>query len=342
MQSGRAGDDSERVEIRTLDPASAADAAAWYDVYASAAKHDLPCGPWWLEHEVQVAHETTEYRQHTRWLAEESGLPVGAALSRFPLTDNLRLAEVEIYVRPEWRRRGIGWALFTEMERHANDHGRSSLLAVVSGPLKAESVPGSAFAGRLGFIGRNIEIRRVQRAPFQLGRLAELEQEALPRSAGYRLESWRHRGPPEHLAGYARLAGRMSTDAPLGDLDYEPEVWDPARVLATEQRRARMDREWWCTVAVAPDGSLAGMTEIMAARKNNRDAYQGDTIVDRDHRGHRLGLLLKVANLRALLADRPDVSSIWTWNAESNRFMISVNEKLGYVKAGWELMYQRG
>src|SRR5690606_3270613 len=178
--------------------------------------------------------------------------------------------------------------------------------------------------------------RRVQRAPFQLGRLAELEQEALPRSAGYRLESWRHRVPPEHLAGYARLAGRMSTDAPLGDLDYEPEVWDPARVLATEQRRARMDREWWCTVAVAPDGSLAGMTEIMAARKNNRDAYQGDTIVDRDHRGHRLGLLLKVANLRALLADRPDVSSIWTWNAESNRFMISVNEKLGYVKAGWE------
>lgn len=324
-----------------IDPTSTADAAAWFEVYAAAAKHDLPCGPWWRERELKVAHESTEYRQHTLWLAEESGAAVGASLARFSLKDNPRLADVEVIVRPEVRRRGIGAALFAELDRHAAEHGRASLLAAVNGPLKTDSAPGAAFAERLGFTRRNTEIRRVQRAPFQLGRLAELEQEAMSRAAGYRLESWSDRIPQRYLIEYARLAGRMSTDAPLGDLDYEPELWDPDRVLIGEDRRIRMGRDWWCTVAIAPDRSLAGLTEIVAPGDSDADGYQGDTIVDPDHRGHRLGLLLKIANLRALLADRPGISSIWTWNAESNRFMISVNEKLGYVKAGWEAMYQR-
>jgi GNAT superfamily N-acetyltransferase len=341
LRPGASRGDSAAVDIRIIDPAHAADASAWFEVYAAAAKHDLPCGPWWLERELSVAHESNDYRQHMMWLAEESGVAVGASLARFPLKDNLRLAEVEVFVRPEVRRRGLGAVLFAELERSATDHGRPSLLAAVSGPLKTVTVPGSAFAERFGFTRRNMEIRRVQRAPFQLGRLAELEQEALPRAVGYRLESWRDRIPQQFLIEYARLAGRMSTDAPLGDLDYEPEQWDPDRVLVSEERRIRMGRDWWCTVAVAPDGSLAGMTEIVVPGDRDQDGYQGDTIVDPDHRGHRLGLLLKVANLRALLTDRPGMSAIWTWNAESNRFMISVNEKLGYVKAGWEAMYQR-
>ena len=329
------------MDIRQVDTASAADAAAWYDVYIAADKHDLPCGPWWLERELRVAHQSTEYRQHVLWLAEDAGVAIGASVARFSLKDNPRLADVEVFVRPDARRRGVGTALFRTLERHAAEHRRTSLLAAVSWPLRDESAPGTAFAERLGFTRRNTEIRRVQRAPFQLARLAELEQEALPRAAGYRLESWRDRIPQRFLLEYARLAGRMSTDAPLGDLDYEPELWDAERVLVSEERRIKMGRDWWCTVAVAPDGSLAGMTEIVVPGESDQHGYQGDTIVDPDHRGHRLGLLLKVANLRTVLTDRPGISSIWTWNAESNRFMISVNEKLGYVKAGWLAMYQR-
>lgn len=46
-----------------------------------------------------------------------------------------------------------------------------------------------------------------------------------------------------------------------------------------------------------------------------------------DHRGHRLGLAVKVANLRQL---GPSHSCVTTWNAAANRPMIAINEALGF------------
>ncbi|HEU0041201.1 MAG TPA: hypothetical protein VFQ15_02510, partial [Jiangellaceae bacterium] len=71
-------------------------------------------------------------------------------------------------------------------------------------------------------------------------------------------------------------------------------------------------------------------------------AFQDTTIVDPAHRGHRLGLLLKAANFRSLIHDRPGVQAVWTWNADSNSQMISINETLGYRPEGWSAAYQRG
>jgi hypothetical protein len=54
------------------------------------------------------------------------------------------------------------------------------------------------------------------------------------------------------------------------------------------------------------------------------------TLVRRDHRGHRLGSAVKVANLEALQRDRPDVTTVETQNAEQNPWMVSINERLGF------------
>ena len=59
-------------------------------------------------------------------------------------------------------------------------------------------------------------------------------------------------------------------------------------------------------------------------------ALQWATFVHRDHRGHRLGAAVKVANLRALQRERPDVVQIDTENAETNQHMVSINERLGF------------
>ncbi|HSI92576.1 MAG TPA: GNAT family N-acetyltransferase [Jiangellaceae bacterium] len=329
------------MDIRTIDVRHPGELAAWFAVYEAADQFDMPGGPWWLERELRVRHESTDFRDVTLWLAEDAGRAVGAGVAALPLKDNPRLADVEVFVRPDMRRRGIGSALLRELAEHAMAQRRTSLLTAISGEREGEPTPGIVFAEAHGFTRRMTEARRVQRPPFQLARLAELEAEAMPRAEDYRLVEWRGQVPDDWVAEYARLAGRMSTDAPLEDLEYEPEVWDTERVRDAEARRARMGRDWWCTVAVAPDGTLAGMTDISLAVDNDRSALQGDTIVDTLHRGHRLGLLLKIRNLRALLTDRPGVRAIWTWNAASNRFMIAVNEQLGYVRAGWGAMYQR-
>ena len=50
----------------------------------------------------------------------------------------------------------------------------------------------------------------------------------------------------------------------------------------------------------------------------------------RPHRGHRLGMALKAANLLWLREREPGVKRIVTWNADSNSHMIEINERLGF------------
>jgi GNAT superfamily N-acetyltransferase len=59
-------------------------------------------------------------------------------------------------------------------------------------------------------------------------------------------------------------------------------------------------------------------------------AYQWDTLVLPEHRGHRLGLALKVANLARMQAGHPDRTELHTFNAEDNPPMAAVNDALGF------------
>jgi hypothetical protein len=43
---------------------------------------------------------------------------------------------------------------------------------------------------------------------------------------------------------------------------------------------------------------------------------------------------VKIAMLEVLRAAEPQLERIDTWNAESNRYMIAVNEALGYTVLG--------
>jgi hypothetical protein len=64
-------------------------------------------------------------------------------------------------------------------------------------------------------------------------------------------------------------------------------------------------------------------------------AIQGDTLVLREHRGHRLGLAVKLANVRALQDELPAVTTVRTWNAESNTHMLAVNQAMGFFVTGY-------
>lgn len=329
------------MEIREIGVGDDADFAAWFAVHDAADRHDTPDVPRWLEREQKVRQRDTDYRTNVLWLAEADGEAVGAAGLGLSLRDNLNTGIAHVAVMPGMRRQGIGAALLRRVEQHAESAGRSSLLAFICARLGEESTPGTAFAERYGFSSRIGDVMRVLHAPFAPDRIADVERAALPHAASYELMAWRSHVPDEHAAEFARLVGRMSTDAPLGELDYEPEVWDVERVRQGERRVSEMGRDLWYVVAVAPDGTLAGMTELTLAIDSDESAFQGDTIVDPAHRGHRLGLLMKIVNLRTMLADRPGVEAVCTWNAGVNRHMIAVNEQLGFVEQGWAAEFQR-
>ena len=123
----------------------------------------------------------------------------------------------------------------------------------------------------------------------------------------------------------------MSTDVPVGDQELDEEIWDESRVRALEAGLAAQNRAKVSTAARhAATGRLVGYTEVVVPLGAPAWSWQHDTLVMREHRGHGLGLAMKVANLRAVAERHPGVRSISTWNAAENAPMIAVNDEMGF------------
>jgi GNAT superfamily N-acetyltransferase len=162
------------------------------------------------------------------------------------------------------------------------------------------------------------------------------------RAKGYSLMQWIDRVPDRDVEDLAALMVRMSIDAPHGDLVEEPEVWDIARYRAKEDSAVARGRKRVGTAARdEATGRLVGFTDIGVSTVRSELGYQWDTIVSREHRGHRLGLLVKLANLRLLREVSPKTRYLNTWNADDNAPMVAVNDALGYrpveVTQEWQL-----
>ncbi|MGH8876057.1 MAG: GNAT family N-acetyltransferase [Stackebrandtia sp.] len=321
------------MEIMRVDPFDSDAVAAWHAAWAAGCAAGREDPPIWTIPEITVTLRDSDPARgfmYEAYAAVEDGTVVGGANLEYPTKDNLTLAELEVDVPVEHRGRGVGSALFEHLANRAAELGRDSLLASVAQPIGAAAVPGVGFASKHGFTRRNVELRRNLDLPVAAETLDALAAEAEPFMDGYRVVSWRGQCPEEYAEQYAHLKSLLMTDAPTGDMEYETEVWDVERLRAEEAIVAKQGREILTSVAVAPDGSLAGHTQIAVPGHENGKTYQWDTLVLTVHRGHRLGLALKAANLRILCDQFPDRNRNVTWNAEQNGPMNSVNEKLGF------------
>jgi hypothetical protein len=172
--------------------------------------------------------------------------------------------------------------------------------------------------------------------------LDALEREALAKAGPYELISWTDRCPDEYVEQLAALMSRMSTDAPTGGLSYEEESWDVARVRNVEDTWMQAGNVSLVTAARHRErGELAAYTVLELAPSKPWLADQDDTLVAASHRGHRLGMLVKIHNLRRLLAEYPAVERVITFNAAENDHMLAINIALGFRPAGWDGEWQR-
>ncbi|TQK71367.1 GNAT family N-acetyltransferase [Nocardioides sp. SLBN-35] len=251
--------------------------------------------------------------------------------------DNLDLAFLTLGVHPGHRRRGYGTALLDRLRAEARRRGRTLLMTEAW-----ESVAGDAFAVRHGFERRLAGINRRQLlAELDPSDLDKRYDDALPHAADYALERWPTPTPEDRLDDLVAMASSIN-DAPTDDLDYEDEVFTPERMRAYEVGWAALGfRQYRLVARHLPTGELAGQTCVGVLAADPTWGEQDDTTVTRPHRGHRLGLLLKIGMLRWLAEAEPDLVRIDTWNAESNAHMIGVNEVLGYRVMGREWAYQR-
>jgi len=178
-------------------------------------------------------------------------------------------------------------------------------------------------------VRRMLDIGRLEK-----GKLARLRGPAERAAAGYSLVSWAGPVPEEYIEQAATVYNGMA-DAPR-DPEITHEAWDAQRVRerVNNVRSQYGMRDY--TVAARHDdtGELAGLTEVSVDPGDPGWGFQVYTVVSREHRGHRLGLLLKIAMMELLATTEPQLERIVTWNDQSNEQMIAVNEAMGYTAFG--------
>ncbi len=250
------------------------------------------------------------------------------------------------------RGQGVGEALAHHLESIALSEGKTRAIVYapswksggirIPSPTGFGSVPAGTPEVRL-LQGLGYTLEQVERGsrlalPLESGLLQQAHVTALAAAGGdYRVHTWAGPTPPQWRDDIAHLLTRMSTDAPTAGLDEPEDPWTVERLLEDEAKEAESPRtSVVAAVEHVPSGTLVGFTEMTVPAEAARSVDQEDTIVLREHRGHRLGMLLKAANLVWLEQVSRGHPSIITYNAEENRHMLAVNEALGFVPFVYE------
>jgi GNAT superfamily N-acetyltransferase len=274
-----------------------------------------------------------------------------------PRRDNTTTAEFWIDVAAAPRRRGIGTELFSWCEAMAAVAGRQVFHAWEEVPLWADGTPldhspdggpypsdspGWRLARRRGYELAEVEYLARLDLPLDPVRLADLQAQAEARAAGYRLHLWTGDIPPQWRPAYATLMRRFTTDVPSGGLDLGEEAWDEARLADLLRQAEATGRVLQFAAAEDPvTGDLVALTNLTWIDEPGRPVVQDATCVLAAHRGHRLGLWVKLANLAELGRLRPDAPYVQTVNAAENGPMRAINDALGFRLIGAAAAFQR-
>lgn len=323
-------------EITPLDPADEATVAAVQALREAVEAADIPDFPppcrYAFRAELTFPRTTKRIEHH---VARSGGEVTGYLALETPLRENLDNADLTIAVHPAHRRRGTGHALYAYALERMRELGRIRYASVT-----VEGLPGGPprdgagreFATAMGAKSALDEIRRrLDLTTLDEPALAELVEAGRAKAAGYRLVTWPGGTPDEYAADAGYLDGRLVSDAPMGDLVWDAPQVDVARLREAEAAMAAGRWHLYSVGAVHEDtGRLVALTTIARQETSPWHAFQWITLVDPPHRGHRLGVLVKVENLRFAMAHEPELRVIDTWNAAVNQHMISINEAIGF------------
>jgi GNAT superfamily N-acetyltransferase len=321
-----------------FDPASdSAAVRACHDIHLAAYRADgvrrAPMSP--RVFQAWLRYGWSEDRPEA-WLARgDSGEALGWYLLGMPERENRHLADVALVVTPARRRAGLGAALLG----HAADRARQAGRTLLAGHSQ-EAGAGAGFARALGARPTLTGVFWALRPrSLPAGRLAALRERAAAAAAGYSLVSWEGPTAEYRLVEVAALFD-VEAEAPRAE-GAEPVGWAPARVRACDQRIADQGWRFYTVAARAPrSGRLAAITQL-GVDPFDGSAFQQLTAVAGAHRGHRLGLLVKVAMLELLAAHEPQLTHILTLTAEGNDRMDAINTELGFTalerQQSWEL-----
>lgn len=281
---------------------------------------------------------------------------VGMASVEYDQEEGARTADVDVLVPREHFADGVADDLLAHVEGVARSRGRTTLQTwSLHRPVSAERmlVPPTGFGKvpanwlsdlfeRHGYsleqVERNSEYDlRADPAPLQ----HMLDEAIAAAGADYRRVSWMLPTPPEFRDEYAQVIARLVTDAPSGDMEVVEQTWDAARVVRRDAQLTSAGQAVSVSaVQHVPTGRIVAYNELIIGADRAEVTHQYGTLVLKEHRGHRLGMIVKCDNLLRWRELFPLSTRVSTFNAEENRPMLDINEALGFAPvsyaAGWQ------
>jgi len=314
--------------IRPVDPYDEADLDGFQDVYAAAERAEDPDVGLYSREDgfAMLTSDTAEL--FDAFGAFVDGSMVGESILMGSTRDNLELAQVLVWVDPRHQRRGYGAHLLAHVEEHARTRGRRILRAQarVGEGLRRNR----RFAEQHGFSLAMTEIERRLPLPPDHELVDRLAAGAAPYHRDHEIRSFVGPVPSELRATYVDLRNLLGVEAPHGDLELEAGRDTLADFDALEREREEAGRTSVVAVAVH-EGAVVAYADASVPGGDARHVDQYGTLVHPDHRGHRLGMAVKCAQLRLLCERFPERAYVVTTNAETNAHMVAINEALGFT-----------
>jgi len=296
-----------------------------YEAWVAADKRCYPEYPYTAE---EMRHQDATFDRSRffklRLVAEQDGALVGGVeAAHRPSRFHPDRYHLGLFVVPEARRRGRGTALYDAAI--AALRSRGALAA--TGGAKESMTDGVEFFTKRGWVETRRDWEsRLRVAGFDFAKFASADERI--KKEGIRIATLaeeRERDAAADRKAY-ELVDEVRKDVPATD-PATPETFEEWRERWVDSPTFMPDAFF---VGIDGDGRWLGMSNLERQLEDPTFVWQGLTGVRRDARGRGIALAVKLRTIHH--AQGMGVEHIKTWNAQSNRTMLAINEALGFEK----------
>lgn len=296
-----------------------------YAALVAASNRTYPDYPWSVK-EMRHQDEKFDIARFfkIRLVAEEDGAIVGSAeAGHRPSRFDPGSYAFDLWVVPQHRRSGHGSALHDAVIAALRTrNGR-----VARGATKESMTDGTAFLQKRGWkeLKRDWE-SRLTVAGFDFAKFSGADERIGKERIRVSTYSEELARDPETPRKAFELIDVCRRDVPATDA--------PTPITFEEWRADWVDAPGFLPdaffMAVDRDGRWLGMSNLHESLEDKSFIWQGFTGVRPDARGKGIAMALKLRTVRH--AQRLGVGHIKTWNDQSNRPMLAINEAMGFEK----------